>query len=173
MKIQIPCPWLCQYDNKLYPGGSCNMTSVAMALEAYGCAHNVKGPHSRVADNLLQYCDDTGRDRHKLEVIDFVLEKFGVFDSSSYRYDLGDVKAHIKKGELVIVQGEFTPSGHILVVCGVDEEKGRWCCNDPAGYWPNYSGQLSGDHVWYDSSWFRPHAAPDGKVWAHLLSRAK
>lgn len=160
----------CQYDNKLYPGGSCNMTAVSTALSFYGI--------SITPDELLVYCDTHGWDRHELEVIDRMLELHGVSDKSSYRTTLAEVKAHILAGNPTIVHGMFTPSGHIVGVYGVDEEKGKWYCMDPAGKWDptyHYGGPnwKPGNGVWYGADWFRAKAAPDGYVWAHLLSKKK
>lgn len=159
-----------QWDNKLYPGGSCNLTCVAMALATYG----LKGPnmgYARLADNLLAYADKHGLDRHKLEDMDKIAETFGLKDHSSYCTSWSALKDHIKQGKLAIVHGNFTPSGHIIAVHGVDEEGGKWLCNDPAGIWNNgYRDYSSGEDVWYDSAWLKKMIAPDGVVWAHLLS---
>lgn len=170
MKISIPVPYFYQWDNRLYPGGSCNLTCVAMALAKYG----LKGPnlgHARLPDNLLAYADANRLDRHTLEDIDRICEKFGLADKSSYTTSFAAIKAHIKAGKPVIVHGNFTSSGHIVLVRGIDEDKGLWQCNDPAGKWNNgYRDYSSGDGVWYQADWFRKMVAPDGVVWAHLLN---
>lgn len=169
MKVNNPLPYLCQFDNKLHPGGSCNLTSLAMVMLKYG----LKGPnygYNRLPDNLLAYADAHGIDRHTLEGIDKISEAFGLKDQSSYTTSLAVLKAHLKSGKIAIVHGEFTRSGHIMCVRGFDEERGLWFCNDPAGKWDNgYSGYTSGENVAYDSDWFVRCIAPDSKVWAHLL----
>lgn len=170
MIIQVPNappPWFCQYDNKLYPGGSCNMTSAAMAIRYYY-------PHSKTTpDDLLRECADRGWDRHSLEVIDAILENHRISDDSSKVKTIEEVKPHIKGGNLVIIQGDYTPSGHIVVVFGYDPVAGFWLVNDPAGKWENgrYNGWVSGKAVRYPSDWFRAKSAPDGKVWGHLLRK--
>lgn len=171
MKIAVACPYLCQYDNVLYPGGSCNMTSLGMVLDAHKC--HVAGPHSRTPDNLLQYCDDNGLDRHSLDVIAQVSRHFGLGDEASYHGNFEQLKAHLRAGGLAIVQGTFTASGHVIVVRGFDPDAGTWLCNDPAGHYPHYSnpGWESGEGVSYPSEWFRAHAAPDGLIWLHLLHK--
>ena len=168
-------PYFCQWDNAFYPGGSCNLTSTAMVLEYFGKGGNVAGSDG-LPDRLLRYCDDRGLDRHTLETIDYLLEKFGVSDRSGYNVTFDQIKAALQKGQPVIVHGVFTPSGHIVVVCGFDSDKGLWKVNDPAGRWDpvyHYCGPKwqPGKGVWYDSAWFRAKAAPDGKVWAHLCSK--
>ena len=170
MRVAISAPYFCQYDNVLYPGGSCNMTSLGMALAHYGST--VPGPYPRIPDNLLDYCDQNGLDRHALEVIASVARHFGIADDASYTTSFDAIKQHLEGGNLVVVQGTFTPSGHVILVCGFDEGTRQWLCNDPAGHWPHYSnpGWEPGDQVWYDSDWFRAKAAPDGEVWAHLLA---
>lgn len=165
--IAIKAPYWLQYDNELHAGGSCNMTSLAMALDFY--KKPVSGRYKRTPDRLLDYCDTHGLDRHELSVIQQVSKHFGLGDDASYHDSFDQIKAHLRSGNLVIVQGDFTPSGHVILVCGYDDEHGRWLCNDPAGHWPDYGGSTSGAGVWYDSRWFRKGAAPDGMVWAHLL----
>ena len=179
-RFSTACPYLCQFDNDLYPGGSCNMTSLGMALLHYRLADGVPGAAARVSDRLLQYCDDHGLDRHDLAVIRNLAVRFGLADNASFAHTFDEIKAHLSKGELVIIQGNFTPSGHVVVFCGLDTDRGEWCACDPAGDHtaPNgyhNPGWRSGDHVWYPSEWVRACAAPDGdgKVWAHLLGRAK
>lgn len=171
MKVTIEAPYYLQWDNKLYPGGSCNLTCLAMALKKYG----LKGPamgYARLPDNLLAYADKHGIDRHTVEGIDKISEAFGLKDKSSYTTSFDELKKHIKAGKLAIVHGNFTPSGHIVLVRGLDEEAGKWFVNDPAGHWDNgYRDYSSGEGVWYDGAWFRKMIAPDGVIWAHLISK--
>lgn len=171
MRIELPCPYTCQYDNTLHPGGSCNMTSLGMVLSQYGLADKVPGSQTKVSDRLLAYCDAHGLDRHDLQVIKNLAVKFGLQDDASYSHTFADIKAHLQGKNLVIVQGMFTASGHVIVFCGFDD-KGLWCCNDPAGDTHEHTGR-SGDHIWYPSDWVRSCAAPDGdgKVWSHLLRK--
>ncbi len=170
MKISTPMRYLSQWDNQLYPGGSCNLTCAAMVLATLGLPGPKMG-YARLADNLLAYADKHGIDRHTLEGIDKILETFGAKDRSSYTTSPAALKAHIKAGKLAIVHGNFTGSGHIVAVRGLDEEAGKWQCNDPAGRWNNgYHDYSSGDGVWYDSKWFMPMIAPDGVIWAHLIN---
>ena len=148
-----------------------------MCLEHYGLAARVPGADPKTGNRLLKYCDDHGLDRHQLGTIRDLAVKFGLADDASYSHTFDEIKAHLAGGNLVIVQGAFTPSGHVIVVCGYDSDLGTWCCNDPAGdkFAPNgyhEPGWREGDHVHYPSSWFRPAAAPDGKVWAHLVRKA-
>src|ERR1019366_9304276 len=125
-KIEIPCPYHCQYDSVrtdprtggIEGFGGCNMFSASMVLEHYG----FKGPQPRhyalLGDDLLKYCDDNGLDRHALPDIAKVLTHFGLTDDESYSHSFDEIKAHLASGDLVIVQGNFTPSGHVIVVCG-------------------------------------------------------
>lgn len=176
--ISIQCPWMCQFDNELYKSGSCNLTSLGMVLAHYHLDDKVPGSHQRVADRLLAYCDANGYDRHDLQTIKNLAVKFGLQDDASYSHTFEEIKVHLTGGNLAIVQGMFTPSGHVIVFCGFDPDKSLWCCNDPAGDHtaPNgyhEPGWRSGDHVWYPSDWVRSCSAPDGdgRVWAHLLHR--
>ena len=159
-RVSLDCDYLCQYDNELYPEGSCNMTSLGMCLQTYKKA--VPGPYKRISDNLLHYCDQNGLDRHSLTDIAKVSQHFGLGDNAGYGGTLEDVKLHLSSGYLVIVQGTFTASGHVIVIRGYDELTGEWECNDPAGRYPHYSnpGWLTGKQVYYPATWFDAHAAP-------------
>ena len=157
-----------QYNNRLHPDGSCNLTSGSMGLSFFGI---LKAP-----DILLQYADDNGLDRHALDVIAQVLRHFGIGDSASYTDTFAEIKAHLDKGLPVICQGNFTNSGHVIMVIGYDTDKGTFICMDPAGdHKLGYGiGERDGDHVEYPSSWFRQAEAPDDPnhekgCWAHLL----
>lgn len=168
--VDIQIPHLSQYDNLLQPNSTCNLTCAAMLLKWAG----LKGPnygYKRLPDNLTAYCEDKGLDRHTLETIDHVLEKFGLKDSSGYFGNFTSLKDHLRKGNPAIVHGYFTKSGHIIVVRGFDEAKGEWICNDPAGNALIGYGQSSGQAVRYPSAWFREKAAPDGNIWLHLVSK--
>lgn len=169
MVVTTPLPYYCQWDNQLWPGGSCNLTAAAMVLKKW----NKPGPkmgYARLPDNLLAYADANGLDRHDLRAIDKIIETFGLKDASSYTTKWADLKAHIKQGYPAIVHGYFTPSGHIIAIHGVDEDKGRWLCNDPAGKWDNgYRDNVSGEDVWYDSAWLKQMINPDAELWAHLV----
>ena len=148
------------------------MTSLGMCLKWAG--HNVPGPYAGVPDNLLHYCDQNGLDRHDLGVIRNVAQHFGLKDNASYKGTWPDIKKHLSTLNPVIVQGNFTPSGHVIVVTGFNEETGEWYCFDPAGNWlKGYSGPnwQSGDGVWYPGAKFKPAAAPDGMVWAHFVTK--
>lgn len=173
-RVSNPCPYLCQYDNALHPEGSCNMTSLGMVLIAHKLDGKVPGERINVADRLLQYCDDHNLDRHDLGVIRDLAVKFGLQDDASYSHTFDEIKAHLRAGGLVIVQGMFTKSGHVIVFCGYDPGRGTWICNDPAGNHNIGYGHGGGDHVEYSSVWIHNCAAPDGdgKVWAHLIAAA-
>lgn len=169
MKIEISMPYLSQWDNRKVPGGTCNLTSLAMCMLKYG----IKGPNygfPRLPDNLYAYCEEKKLDRHLPEDIDRVSTAFGLNDNLSRTSNFAAIKAHLFSKRPVIVHGWFTPSGHIIVLKGVDEEAGKWQAHDPAGKWnQGYWDGASGENVWYDSAWLRKMLGPDGDIWAHLM----
>ena len=65
-----------------------------------------------------------------------------------------EVRAALDQGKPVIAHGQFTPSGHIVLIIGYDEQ--GYFVHDPGGRWneeyegsyPN-SGQCSGQAVHY------------------------
>lgn len=166
--VDPPPPYFCQFDNRLDPGGTCNLTSLSMGLDFYGKHYT--------PDQLHQWCDQNGVDRHTLEGIAACAKAHGIIDEDSYTTSWEEIKAHLRTNNPVIVHGYFTPRGHIVLVCGFDQDKGLWLVNDPAGDWmaPNRyhnPGWREGRQVWYPSTAFRHAADPDSanQVWAHRL----
>ena len=169
MRIQFPVPYFCQWDNLLHRSGSCNLTSAAMECNYFGV--------STTPDELLQYADDHGLDRHSPYDIKYIMEKHGIKDQFSATSKWHDIKEHIKNKLPVILHGYFTPSGHIMVLHGIDEEKGLFLMNDPAGKWNqklngSYNGWISGQDQWYNSRIVREVVGPDGDCWSHRCSKA-
>ena len=171
MLVNIEVPYYSQHDNEIDPGATCNVTSLSMAISYYKASKLVTGPHKRIADNISQYCLDHHLNHGDLTVIANLARHYGLIDDASFTTSFDQIKAHLDRNNLVIVQGNFTASGHVIVVVGYDDKRGLWYCNDPAGHWPDYSGNTSGKGVAYDSKFFRAKAAPDGEVWAHRLNR--
>lgn len=175
MRVNNPCPYLCQWDNKLAPGGTCNVTALAMAMLKY----NMKGPvsaYERLPDALTEYLYRVGRDRHSPTDMEWLFEKFGGHDKFTYSGKWEDLKKHLSASpeNLAIVHTDCTPSGHIVIVKGFDTVKGTFIINDPAGVWNqkvrgSYDGWSSGESVEYKSEAFRQAAHKDGDLWMHLL----
>ena len=133
-------PYFNQYDNGINPGGSCQNTSVAMALQHYGVkitpdtisassfgTSTAKSP-SGAARVFNHYAARAGIPQRMTG------HTTGTFD---------DLKAELDKGHPVVINGYFT-AGHVVLVTGYDES--GYFANDPAGQWSErfeggYAGQ--------------------------------
>lgn len=130
--IEVPCPWFPQRDNALNPAGTCNMTSTAMVLRAFGVAGDGNG---QLEDQLVRECLRRGIDYHDASSIKAMIEWKGHRDRFETQATWQEVIQHLRAGGLCIMHGWFTRSGHIPVIVGVDEARREFILNDPAGEW--------------------------------------
>ncbi len=187
--IEVPCPWFPQRDNALSPGSTCNMTSTAMVLSAFGIVGDGSG---QLEDQLTRECRRRGIDFREASSIQAMVAWKGCKARFSTAATWPEVIRHLKGGGLCIMHGWFTPSGHIVVICGVDEQRKEWLVNDPAGEWANggygwrwdgrrqrYSFRLM-DAVGRADSYSeameayrsgQPVAASKKTLWMHFISR--
>lgn len=153
MKKILKVPYFSQKDNALNPGGSCNVTSVAMCMSAMG----IKGDNSypQLEDQLYALCEKKGYSRHSPQTLVWLFKQKNLQDEFDQFCTFRKIKNHINEGFPVIVHGWWTSFGHIMPIIGYDDEayngKGAFVCNDPAGEWSNgyYTGNLNGKHIRY------------------------
>ena len=165
-------PYFFQYNNQLYPGSSCQNTSIAMVLSYLGW--------NGVPDDITSRF---GKDRAQSP--GGLAEVFNSYASSnglSMRLEpttngsIAGLKAALDRGHPVIIHGYFTSYGHVVVVLGYDAN--GYYVHDPAGAWSQvfkggYSGGGSGNNVYYGKSAFETAVATDGysqlPLWFHVL----
>lgn len=158
--ILLDVPYFSQRDH----GGSqawsiCGVTSAAMVLKFWG--------FDVTPDTVLNvYGKAAGQSPTGLE---------GIFESnklkadSTYKGKISDIEAHILAGRPCVVHGDFTASGHIMVVVGFDKE--HIICNDPAGQWEQALGDSYSDNpkngkaVSYKRDAFAKATGRDGGIW--------
>jgi peptidoglycan hydrolase-like protein with peptidoglycan-binding domain len=137
----------------------CGVTSAAMVLKFWGIGVT--------PDNVLRaYGKAAGQSPSGLE---------GIFESnklkadSTYNGSLEAIRKHVEAGRPCVVHGNFTRSGHILVVVGFDGSD--VICNDPAGEWEEYVGDSyfdnpkNGKAVRYNIDNFAKAAGRSSGVW--------
>ncbi|MBL1176828.1 C39 family peptidase [Pantanalinema sp. GBBB05] len=180
-------PLLTQLDNSMHPGGSCNMTCVAMCLAYMGRLRH--GGYSRFAqfeDELLQRTEDNGWDRHDPQAMKRVAELYGVrdellivFGKDAIDAAIAKTIAHLKAGFPAITHTYLTQSGHIVCLSGVrldaNNEPTQWHITDPYGeFYPdgydrNYGGDPNLGKYWLSHSTFVRLILTDGQYWVHLI----
>ena len=168
-------PYFFQYSNRLYPGSSCQNTSVAMVLAYMGW----RG----VPDDITSsWGKDYAQRPHNLSYMFNTIARAEhisgrlVTDTNG---SLDEFRSQAARGDVLIVHGYFTGYGHVLVVTGFDGT--HYTVNDPAGVWRGtfrggygWSGATDGRGVRYSKDAFEAAiATSDGytplALWYHTL----
>ena len=168
-------PYFFQYSNRLYPGSSCQNTSVAMVLAHLGW--------DGVPDDITSsWGKDYAQSPHNLSsMFNTIASSEGlsgrlVTDTNG---SLGEFRSLASRGEVLIVHGYFTGYGHVLVVTGFDGTD--YIVNDPAGVWRGtfkggygWSGATDGHAIRYNKNSFElAIGTSDGysllPLWYHVL----
>jgi len=168
-------PYFFQYSNRLYPGSSCQNTSVAMVLSYLGWGG--------VPDDITSsWGKDYAQSPHNLSsMFNTIASSEGlsgrlVTDTNG---SLGEFRSLASRGEVLIVHGYFTGYGHVLVVTGFDGTD--YIVNDPAGVWRGtfkggygWSGATEGHSIRYNKNSFElAIGTSDGysllPLWYHVL----
>ncbi|MGL5925535.1 C39 family peptidase [Chroococcidiopsis sp.] len=176
-----------QLDNALYPGGSCNMTSLAMCLQYFKKKVTPNYGYDQLEDALLATCDDEGLSRHDPATIALLADRFGLSDELIMiegwdqvgKALYGKLIPHLVAGFPVITHGLYVePFGHIVCVDGIRLEDGKpvaWHHADPFGEWyrdgynKNYGGDPALGRYWMSHASFTATALKDGILWVHLI----
>jgi hypothetical protein len=104
-----------------------------MALSLRGVKGNGNG---QFEDQLFQIAEDLGVSIHEPAGIKAVAETFdGIECVFTDRGSIAKLKAALDRGNVCVVHGYFTGSGHIVAVVGYDDNTGRLIVDDPWGEW--------------------------------------
>jgi len=135
-------PYFRQFDNRINPGGSCQITCMAMVLGHFG-ADGVT-PDVLSSRWTTERAETTSgwRDIFNAEAEERGL---GVRDLGELEGRLSHVHELLRARVPVVVHGRFSSAGHLIVLLGYDED--FYYAHDPAGDW-TYSG-APGRHVRY------------------------
>ena len=132
-------PYFFQYSNRLYPGSSCQNTSVAMVLAYLGW--------NGVPDDITSsWGKDYAQRPHNLSYMFNTIASSGGLNGrlvTNTNGSLGEFRSQASRGDVLIVHGYFTGYGHVLVVTGFDGT--HYTVNDPAGIW---RGTFKGGYGW-------------------------
>jgi uncharacterized protein YvpB len=172
--IQLPVPYLSQLDNKDNPFGSCNVTSIAMALMYLGVAPDQT--NSDFADQLEVWMSSHGLDRHNPYDLAKAVQAHGAKDNFRTDATIKDVKAWLAQGNPATVHGYFTASGHVIDLIGYNDQ--GFIVNDPYGEWytTGYDrNDSSDDHkgrgLTYSYDMIERTCMTGGQFWVHFISK--
>lgn len=148
--INLNIPHLFQMDNELNPSGSCNVSSVAMALKYYGIKGD--GSFDQLEDQLYQRCTENDWSRHSPYGLKQLIDTYAnsrFIDKFTEKGTITDIKNALDNGVPCIVHGYFTRFGHIIVIRGYDEN--GFFVNDPYGEYfsTGYNTSKSGENLHY------------------------
>ncbi len=159
----LDVPYFEQYDNRYEPGSTCGLTSTTMVLDYW------TGRSVRPDDLYVRYGKTQAQSP---EGIVALLGWEGVNASYSRRGTRAELRAHLDDGHPVIVHGDWTGAGHIVVLIGYDDRD--WIVHDPAGDWEVCYGCGGGEGVHYaqGGEWDR-RMSYDGDIWYSVSTGAR
>ncbi|MEG4325275.1 MULTISPECIES: C39 family peptidase [unclassified Microcoleus] len=132
MSINHNVPYFSQEDNEIEPWRTCGATSSAMCLKYFQVAD--LGSFPQYEDDVKKRFDRQGIDHGSPDGIKRLLEGLGLRDKLTLKGSLSDITRSLDSGEICILHGFWTNSGHILVIRGYNAS-GDFFVNDPAGEW--------------------------------------
>lgn len=164
-----------QWDNQLYPGSTCQNTTVAMLLSRYGWEGS--------PDDITR---EWGKDyAQSPRGLSNVFNYYAMIDDISWRLQpemegsLEEFRERLLRGIPTPVHGYFTSYGHVVLAMRFDGVE--YTVMDPAGCWVQRFGGgydptcLSGDTIKYPKEAFESAVATsDGysflSMWFHRLA---
>lgn len=185
-KLNLPKYWA-QLLNPRHPYGTCNVSSVAIVMSYLGIVGD-GSEGGNLPMQILRWMDKNGLRRH---VHDHLVKAFawkGIKDKFTTEGTIEDIKKSIDLGKPVIFSGDFSASGHIVVIYGyITNESGEitaFNVSDPYGSFqykkPSSKGFRHsyvtkpigiGEHQVYSLKAILDVAKgrKDGTLWLHIL----
>ena len=172
----LDVPYFSQRDNANHPGGTCNVTSIAMIMAAYGIVGDGSG--KQLEDQLYEYAQSkrlvigSPYDMKKIYEWKPGFKDDFTLDNSMW---IQKVKENILAGIPMTIHAQFTPAGHVIDVVGF--ENNNLVCHDPNGkfsgtygVWAELGG-ASGKFVRYSYEMMDKFCNIAGTVWRHNVTR--
>ncbi len=166
--VEINVPYFSQRDNPRYYWATCNVTSIAMVFYYYGIRPKNGG---QLEDELLQWCLNEGGEGAQTNhnVLSQLIQAYGFKPSFNINRSWQEVKEELINGRPVVLCGLFTHGGHIVTAIGFTSQ--GYIINDPWGDAMSGYSNTEGRKRLYPYSYIDEVAGPDGKVWAHFISK--
>jgi hypothetical protein len=174
VKVRNEIPYRNQRNNLLNPDGACNVTSLAMCLLHQGVKPRQPDRYPQFEDELYEYAELNGYNRHLGEDLALIANDYGVVDRFTRTATMERLKAHLASGKPAIVHGYFTTFGHIIVIAGYDE-KGL-IVHDPYGEWHgwgydrnNAANFTKGKFLHYSYGMIEATCMTGDEFWVHFV----
>lgn len=167
-QVELNVPYFSQRDNPRYAASTCNVTSIAMVFYYYGVRAKGGG---QLENELLQWCLNKGGAGAQTDhtVLSQLMKAYGFQTSFSTTRKWAEVKSELINRRPVVIGGDFTQSGHIITLLGYTPQ--GYIVNDPWGNALSGYTNTEGRKLLYSYAYMDRVAGPDGKVWAHFISR--
>lgn len=176
--VPAALPYFYQYANQLAPGATCQNTSIAMVLAAFGWRGR---PDDITAEFGRTYAQSPAG---LASLFNTLARRAGISARLQARTagTLAGLRTLVNAGKPTIVHGFFTSFGHVLVVTGFDGT--HYTVHDPAGTWNQAFGggyphgwePTAGRGIRYPKAAFERAigtydggAVVDGSLWYHEL----
>jgi hypothetical protein len=166
--VELNVPYFSQRDNPRFYWSTCNVTSIAMVLYYYGVRSKNGGDF---VDELLQWCFNYGGEGSQTDhtVLSAMIRAYGFKTSFSTTCRWSDIKSELINRRPVVLAGNFTATGHILVPIGYNSS--GYIVQDPWGDALTGYSDTEGRKLIYPYDYLDQVAGPDGNIWAHLISK--
>ena len=173
-KVRLNIPYKSQTDNEFNPGGSCNVTSIAMCLEFFKAQRRTSV--GQFEDEIYDYAINMGYSRHSPGDLAQVVRDYGCRDKFIENGTIEGVKRWLAEGKPVVTHGYFTSFGHIIVLVGYDQN--GFIVHDPYGEWFSWGydrnderNNEKGKYLHYSFGLIERTCMPDGDFWVHFISK--
>lgn len=156
-------PYFYQYNNRHEPDATCGLSSVSMVIN-----HFFSG---KVTPDTLY--EKVGKARAQTpEGISGIINSYGLYSKFTRSGRRATIKTHLDAKRPVIAHGNWTVSGHIIVLVGYIAR--GWVANDPAGNASEcYDCAARGAKVVYPfGSKPDQQMSDDGDIWFTAVSKA-
>lgn len=174
-EVKLGMPYLSQLDNIYHPSGSCNATSIAMALMFLGvqkknASEKDLGNEIFAQMQELSHLGIPGAPPVMIEMV----QRYGKKDDFDGNASDDAIKKWLSEGKPVVVHGVFTGSGHIVAVSGFNSQ--GFLVHDPWGKFlgaqSSYDNNASGEYnVHPYASYVTQFWHTDGGgTWTHFIS---
>jgi uncharacterized protein YvpB len=174
-EVKLGMPYLSQLDNIYHPSGSCNATSIAMALMFLG-VQKKNASEKDLGNEIFAQMEGLGHlgIPGAPPVMIEMVQRYGKKDDFDGNASDDAIKKWLSDGKPIVIHGDFTGPGHIVAVSGFNSQ--GFLVHDPWGKFlgskGSYDNDASGEYnihpygtyvtqFWHDSG---------GGTWTHFIS---
>ena len=188
-QLIYPMKWRSQRDNDQdqysNSANECSYTSMAMVVDSFGLSHLAKGIREQLEDEIAyRMWTEYGQTANgTVELMaKYLRQEFGLEVKVDMSATVEEMKQSLDEGCLLIVHTSLTRSGHVIAVCGYDDEaydgKGAFVCCDPWGeyfstgyqYGTNRGGDSRGKELGNHVPYSYRFASAGNFYWSHAVS---